>query len=60
MSGIYFDFIFARCAGCGYPIRNASDARTYGSGYLCPICYEHERRKPFTQLDLFPEDNRTI
>lgn len=60
MAGIYFDFIFARCAGCGYPIRNASDARPHGSGYLCPICYEHERRKPFTQLELFPEDNKTI
>lgn len=53
MSGIYFDFIFARCAGCGYPIRNAHDARVYNDRYFCPTCYELERRRPFQQLNFF-------
>lgn len=61
MSGIYLDFIFARCAGCGYPIKHAADARQHGNGYLCPPCYERERRRPFVQLSMFDEtDERTF
>lgn len=51
------NFIFARCADCGYPIRNAADARQYGTNYFCPACYELERRRPYMQLNLFSEDN---
>lgn len=53
MSGIYFNFIFARCAGCGYPIKSAADARTLDGRYFCPVCYESERKKPFQQMELF-------
>lgn len=49
------EFIFCRCAGCGHPIHAAADARQYNDKYFCPGCYELEKRKPFQQLNLFPE-----
>lgn len=50
------EFIFARCAVCGHPIRQAADARPFDNNYYCPACYELEKRKPFKQLKLFKED----
>lgn len=50
-----FHWIFARCSGCGYPIENADDARQFDNKYYCPACYELEKRKPFQQLNIFPE-----
>lgn len=51
------DFIFARCACCGHPIRQAADARLLDNNYYCSACYELEKRKPFKQIELF-QDNR--
>lgn len=51
------EFIFARCAGCGHPIKDAADARNWGNKYYCPACYMLERRRPYMQLNLFSEDN---
>lgn len=51
----YIDFIFTRCNGCGHPIKYANDARIYNDRYFCPACYELEKRKPFQQIELFPE-----
>ena len=51
------EFIFARCAGCGHPIKDAADARNWGNKYYCQACYMLERRRPYMQLNLFSEDN---
>lgn len=50
------EFIFCRCSGCGHPIHAAADARQYNDKYFCPGCFELEKRKPFQQLNLFPEE----
>lgn len=52
------EFVFAWCAGCGHPIRQAADARPLDNNYYCAACYELERRRPFVQLNLFPEGTK--